>query len=225
MDREQLKAWLDDGSSLDQIGAIVGRHPSTVSYWLKKHGLVAHGHAKHSPKGGIPRQELEAMVRRGDTLAAIAIGFGVSISTIRYWIGRYGLPRPHSVRRSEVERAIEEGRRTLFRDCRRHGWTVFVIENSGRARCRKCRMERGSTWRRRAMAQLVEEAGGKCQICGYDRHQGSLEFHHLDPSKKAFPLSLRGVTRSMEVLREEAAKCVLLCANCHAEVEGGYTTL
>jgi hypothetical protein len=27
------------------------------------------------------------------------------------------------------------------------------------------------------------------------------------------------------VMREEAAKCVLLCANCHAEVEGGAASL
>lgn len=24
--------------------------------------------------------------------------------------------------------------------------------------------------------------GGKCQICGYDRYVGALEFHHLDPT-------------------------------------------
>jgi hypothetical protein len=27
----------------------------------------------------------------------------------------------------------------------------------------------------------------------------------------------------MDALREEAKKCALLCANCHAEVEAGYT--
>ena len=30
------------------------------------------------------------------------------------------------------------------------------------------------------------------------------------------------MTRSLERLREEAGKCVLLCANCHAEVESGF---
>lgn len=24
--------------------------------------------------------------------------------------------------------------------------------------------------------------GGKCQICGYDKCVGALEFHHLDPT-------------------------------------------
>ena len=34
--------------------------------------------------------------------------------------------------------------------------------------------------------------------------------------------SLRG---AMERARAESAKCVLLCANCHAEVEHGHRTL
>jgi hypothetical protein len=34
-----------------------------------------------------------------------------------------------------------------------------------------------------------------------------------------------GVTRSRAEARAEARKCVLLCANCHAEVEAGYRSL
>ena len=75
----------------------------------------------------------------------------------------------------------------------------------------------------RTKVRLVEEAGGACAVCGYDRLAGALHFHHLDPSEKSFALSVRGLTRSIADLRAEAAKCVLLCANCHAEVEGGLT--
>jgi hypothetical protein len=74
-------------------------------------------------------------------------------------------------------------------------------------------------------ALLVEEAGGKCTLCGYDRCVAALQFHHLDPSTKAFGLSRKGVTKGIDSLRAEAAKCVLLCANCHAEVEGGFATV
>jgi len=38
-------------------------------------------------------------------------------------------------------------------------------------------------------------------------------------------LAKRGFTRSIEKMRAEAAKCVLLCSNCHAEVEAGIATL
>jgi hypothetical protein len=68
---------------------------------------------------------------------------------------------------------------------------------------------------------LVEEAGGACRACGYDRHPSALQFHHLDRDGKRFALSQQGVARSLERARAEARKCVLLCANCHAEVEAG----
>jgi hypothetical protein len=68
---------------------------------------------------------------------------------------------------------------------------------------------------------LVAEAGGACAICGYSRCLGALEFHHLDRSTKRFALAGRGITRSFAEARSEAQKCILLCANCHAEVEMG----
>jgi hypothetical protein len=68
---------------------------------------------------------------------------------------------------------------------------------------------------------LVEEAGGARLGCGYDTCVAALQFHHIDPATKEFALSAEGVTRSLARARAEAAKCVLLCANCHAEVEAG----
>lgn len=72
---------------------------------------------------------------------------------------------------------------------------------------------------------MVAEAGGRCVICGYDRHVRALEFHHLNPADKRLGLSAGGVTLSLRALRAEAAKCVLLCSNCHAEVEDGLAAL
>jgi hypothetical protein len=79
--------------------------------------------------------------------------------------------------------------------------------------------------RRRVKAILVEDAGGACVLCGYDRTPAALQFHHLDPAAKRFHMSHAGVARSLAGARAEAAKCVLLCANCHAEVEAGVATL
>jgi hypothetical protein len=79
--------------------------------------------------------------------------------------------------------------------------------------------------RRKVKATLVAEAGGRCVICGYDRCIGALAFHHLDPSRKEFGMAAGGLARSLSKSREEAAKCVLLCSNCHAEVEAGISPL
>jgi hypothetical protein len=75
--------------------------------------------------------------------------------------------------------------------------------------------------RRKVKQVLVEEARVVCAGCGYSRCMAALEFHHLVPGEKSFSLSHRGVARSIEKARAEASKCVLLCANCHAEVEAG----
>jgi predicted HNH restriction endonuclease len=74
--------------------------------------------------------------------------------------------------------------------------------------------------RRKVRLLLIQEFGGACSICGYNVAI-ALEFHHLDREAKAFGLAARGMTRSYESLRDEAAKCVLLCSNCHAQVEAG----
>lgn len=67
--------------------------------------------------------------------------------------------------------------------------------------------------------------GGQCMLCGYSRHQGVLEFHHIDPITKSFAVSGGGFSRSWDSIVIELQKCVLLCANCHREVEIGVVTL
>jgi hypothetical protein len=79
--------------------------------------------------------------------------------------------------------------------------------------------------RRRVNRILVSEAGGACRLCGYDRCAAALEFHHLDRSSKRFGVAQAGMGRSIERLRAEARKCILLCSNCHAEVESGVSSI
>lgn len=57
-------------------------------------------------------------------------------------------------------------------------------------------------------------------MCGYDRCGLNLHFHHVDPSQKLFAVN-SSVGKSLSAFRAEAAKCVLVCANCHGEIESG----
>lgn len=79
--------------------------------------------------------------------------------------------------------------------------------------------------RKKLRAMAREYKGGKCCICGYDKCQRALSFHHLDKDKKDFGLSAKGLTRSWDKIREEIDKCVLLCANCHMEVHDGLVKI
>ena len=70
---------------------------------------------------------------------------------------------------------------------------------------------------------LVKYKGGKCEICGYNKYIGALQFHHRDPSQKDFELSKHKFNKqhNMNVLKKEADKCMLVCANCHFELHRG----
>ena len=58
-----LKVILPSGLSLEAIGQLTGRHPTTVGYWVKQHGLSAVHRDRHAPKGGIDRETaVEAML-------------------------------------------------------------------------------------------------------------------------------------------------------------------
>jgi hypothetical protein len=79
--------------------------------------------------------------------------------------------------------------------------------------------------RKRLKEMVVEYKGGKCVICGYNRHIGAFDLHHIDGAKKEFGLSARGLTRSWEKLKAEADKCILVCANCHREIHAGIVRI
>lgn len=81
------------------------------------------------------------------------------------------------------------------------------------------------TKRRRVLKlKAVEKLGGKCMICGYNRYQGGLDFHHIDPNDKEFAISGSGFSRSWARVEKEIKKCLLVCANCHREIEAkAYT--
>lgn len=166
------------------------------------------------------------MVAEGLTIEGIAQRVGVSDTTARNWLKRHGLRTRGAQRRATLSEMRRTGKKDAEFECRKHGLTRFVsLGSSTRLRCAKCQSEAVARRRRKVKEILVAEAGGRCICCGYSKHVVAMHFHHLDPSTKSFGLGVRGITRSIERLREEASKCVLLCANCHAEVEAGLTKL
>jgi transposase len=225
MDRSALVLLLAQGLSAEQIGERFGKHASTVSYWMAKHGLEAVNREQHAPKGGVDKDRLEELVQAGMSTRELANALGLSQTSVRHWLRRYDLKTKKRRDPSGWKAAKEAGLLGHVMTCVRHGETEFVLEGRGYYRCKRCRAESVAKRRRRVKEILVAEAGGRCSICGYDRYIGALEFHHVDPGAKRLTISWNGVTRSLDVVRTEARKCVLLCSNCHAEVEAGAAAL
>jgi transposase len=221
VDRAVLENMLGEGLSLAEIGRRVDRHESTVSYWVQRYDLQASGHVRHAPKGALTHAELATLVQAGMSIGQIAQAVGRGKPSVRYWLQEYGLKTIWAQRRH----ASREERREMTLRCARHGMTVFRLQSRGGYRCAKCNAEAVTQRRRNVKRILVEEAGGACRLCGYDRCVAALEFHHVVPANKRFSMSARGVARSIARARAEASKCILLCANCHAEVEVGTTRL
>ena len=58
-----------------------------------------------------------------------------------------------------------------------------------------------------------------CAICGYNKCDTALDFHHVNPENREFGCNLRtlGGYKSERFITE-LNKCILLCKNCHYEL-------
>lgn len=81
------------------------------------------------------------------------------------------------------------------------------------------------SWRKRTKQRILDSMGGKCSECSYDKCSDALELHHLNPTDKTFSFGgIRAYPRSWKTIVEELKKCILVCSNCHREIEAGIRT-
>ena len=75
------------------------------------------------------------------------------------------------------------------------------------------------TERRRVYKQnIIDVMGGACVCCGYNRCNRALQLHHLNPEDKNFGISDKSYF-AWNKLETELKKCILVCSNCHMEIE------
>ena len=79
--------------------------------------------------------------------------------------------------------------------------------------------------RKKIRKMAIEYKGGQCEVCGYSHCIEALEFHHVNSNGKDFSISSKGYTRSWQKVKEELAKCMLVCANCHREIHAQIVQL
>lgn len=156
---------------------------------------------------------LEGLVGEGLTIAQIGARLQRSPASARYWLTK------HSIKTS---RGRHQRDRNTLPSCLIHGEeATFVPDARGTLRCRNCRSDAVARRRRSIKEILVSEHGGKCVFCDYNFCIAALVFHHLYPETKRFGVGSKGLTRAIEEVRAEAAKCLLCCNRCHSEVEAG----
>ena len=101
------------------------------------------------------------------------------------------------------------------RTCEKQGQEHFY--KTARYQCKECWNKRTIQTGKDVVQKLKTEYGGKCSICSYNKCFDALEFHHVDPKEKEFHLGeARGY--SIDKLRKELDKCILVCRNCHTEI-------
>lgn len=117
------------------------------------------------------------------------------------------------------ESIVKETGDKVKKICEIHGHTEFKYSSKYKKKliCIKCDSIRKSKRKKTNRQEILKLHGGKCSNCSYSKCDSALQFHHIDPSNKKFRISYSAF--SLEKIILEASKCVLLCANCHAEVE------
>ena len=153
----------------------------------------------------------------------MAARLGVSYTTVRYWMTSHGLAttRAHKAGRDRArpgrgrERPAARPATSTARSRLIRAWDARLpLPRSAAARRSPPAGAGSSSCSSRSTAARASAAATRGSLA-------ALHFHHVDPATKSFALAARGVGRSIAAARAEVAKCVLLCANCHAEVEAG----
>lgn len=111
--------------------------------------------------------------------------------------------------------------------------TVKVLSKNNNYYCKPCkdglnkkeRNEKSRILDYSRKNNWILKSGGECNLCGYNKYQEALDFHHIDPKLKSFELSPSYCrSKSEEEIQTEIEKCILLCATCHREVHAQKDT-
>lgn len=160
---------------------------------------------------------LESYLNDGLSLNQIAKKSGKCLTTIRYWASKHKLKSNF-----EVFHKKEYGEFRFCPRCKTNVPTDKFYSKRGvpnaSSYCGSCTNEQTKERQRKFKKQCVEYKGGKCKMCGYSKCIAALDFHHLDPSKKEFNISHRGVLKLTEEFKAELDKCDLVCVRCHREI-------
>jgi len=171
------------------------------------------------------KDQIIKLRKEGKTYQEIADKIGVAKSTISYHCKNEGLGNA-PIKTADIEELQEYYKTHTKAETAKHfNVTLHYVKTYGNKRSIKYTPEErkaasvkaGKKRRYRIKADAVKSLGGKCSICGYDKCEDALDFHHVDPKEKSFALSL-AYRHTQKEIDLELKKCILVCANCHREI-------
>lgn len=115
-----------------------------------------------------------------------------------------------------LNKSKKDGYQIYCRDCTRKTNNYYYNSNEDYRK----KIIVGNRNRKRKVVEWFREFKTtlKCDQCD-ENHPSTLDFHHLDPAKKDINISeAAGEGYSIEKMKREINKCIILCANCHRKL-------
>lgn len=164
---------------------------------------------------------LQELVDKNMSTRTISKTLNVSQTTVRYWLMKY------SIKTNYISKFNDESKSCRKCNVIKHKSEYYFKDkhkNTYQSECKTCFNSRITAQYQQLKSLCVAYMGGKCKLCGYDKYQGALEFHHIDPCKKDFSISMANSRVFNDKIKQELEKCILVCSNCHREIHAGITS-
>lgn len=221
--KEQYQDLINKGLTSKQIAQQLGIGTSTAKGHIRDYGLKTIFKKERIP---IDKEKLEKLIALNYSTYKIATELKCGQTNVRYWMNMFGLKTTPISKYGNKMTKYKIGDEKVCPKCNRKLLICkenFYIKKSGggvHPWCRECNNAISLSKQRDMKIKAVSIMGGACQICGYNKYVGALDFHHKDPNVKEYNISqLR--TYSFEKLKIELDKCLCVCRNCHAEIHAG----
>lgn len=160
------------------------------------------------------KQILIDLINKTYSIAKIANELDKSKTSIRYWLNKYELKTVRA-------EGILNNEERICPNCKTEKQITEFYERRDKlgssTYCKTCTKDVSKLRQQTVKQKCIEYKGDKCEICNYNKCQGALEFHHIDPTKKDFTIAHKSHSFN-DLIKQELDKCILVCANCHREI-------
>lgn len=171
---------------------------------------------------------LKKYVEENKTVREISVLENRAFTSVRYWLKKHNLKTNGVCFKNQLKKDYDGVR--ICPMCNQNKSLKEFYSRRGQqgmsTYCKICTNKNTLDRQKSIKKKALEYKGGCCEICGYNKFEGALEFHHLNPKEKDFNISsIRQLSKFTEKIKTELDKCILVCANCHREIHGNVTKL